>query len=328
MTALSSVRKVPNFLILGPPKTGTTSLYFYVRQHPQIFMSPAKELTFFQYGGRQPIWGGPQIPLGTRPAQLKSDGLLIDANTADNIWWNANPQTWDEYLSCFAGASPETAIGDATPMNFFNMTACENIRYYLPDARLICILRQPVDRGFSQFQNAVRTGAEPMKDFVAAYRDCARRRQENWHPFLAEYETHGYYVRYLSAYVDRFGWSRVRVYLYDDLRNDPIALLQDIFRYLGVDPTFVPDISRQYNQSLVARNSQVNRLLRRDTTAYRILKRLLPLPLRRKLGGLLRTRAALPPSVRGELTAEYTDEIRELQKMIGRDLSGWLREHA
>jgi hypothetical protein len=258
MAATSTPPHAPNFLIIGPPKTGTTSLYFYLRQHPQVFMSPAKELDFFQHNGRLPQWNGPQIPAAARLDDLPSQGYLIDSGSEQNVWWGATATTWEEYLQFFDGVRRETAIGEATTANFFSADACRNIQRLLPDVRLICILRQPVERGFSQYQHARRMGVEPLDDFVAAYWDCERRRQENWHPFLSQYATRGYYVQSLKNYFNHFSQEQVRVYLYDDLKSNPVALTQDIYQFLGVDPSFVPDVSRQYNRSTVPISRQVS----------------------------------------------------------------------
>jgi hypothetical protein len=325
MAATSTTPHAPNFLIIGPPKTGTTSLYFYLRQHPQVFMSPAKELDFFQHNGGLPQRNGPQISAAARLDELPSRGYLIDSGSEQNVWWGATATTWEEYLQFFNGVRTETAIGEATPSNFFSADACRNIQRLLPDVRLICILRQPVDRGFSQYQNTRRMGVEPLDNFVAAYWDCERRRQENWQPFLSQYETRGYYVQSLKNYFNHFSQEQVRVYLYDDLKSNPVALTQDIYQFLGVDPSFLPDVSRQYNRSTVPVSRQVSSAIQRHTPIKQVLKDILPRQLRRVLFGLTRKSPFLPAPIRRQLSADYADEIGELQIMIGRDLSSWLR---
>ncbi|MCX6033072.1 MAG: sulfotransferase [Chloroflexi bacterium] len=326
MSTTSASPHAPNFLVIGPAKTGTTSVYFYLRQHPQVFMSPAKELNFFEFSGKQPQWNGPQMPAVPRLDELPFRGHLIDSRTESNVWWGATATTWEEYLQFFIGATTETAIGEATSSNFFSPAACKNIRRLLPDVRLICILRQPVDRGFSQFLNTRRIGLEPVDDFVAAFWDCERRRQANWWPFLSEYETRGYYVKSLKTYFSHFCREQVRVYLYDDLCSNPVAMIQDIYQFLGVDPSFVPDVSQQYNRSLLPRSRQVSRVMRRNTLIKQMIKSVLPIQLRQVLPKLNQSRPNLHPATRRQLSAGYADEIGELQELIGRDLSSWLRE--
>jgi hypothetical protein len=319
----------PNFLVIGLPKAGTTSVYFYLRQHPQVFMSPAKELEFFRFNGKQPQWNGPQRYTELHFNDLPSRGKLITPQTEPGIWWGATPSTWEEYLQFFAGVTTETAIGEATTSNFFSADACSNIQRLLPDVRLICILRQPVGRGFSQFQHARRISIEPLDDFVAAYRDCERRRHANWSPFLSLYETRGWYTHSLQAYRSRFSQEQLRIYLYDDLCTNPIAMMQDIYRFLGVDPAFIPDVSQKYNQSFLPRNRRVSEAIRGlNHGVKRLIKRLLPAQLHGAVSKLNRIRPHLNPAIRRQLTAEYANEICELQDLIGRDLSGWLGDQS
>lgn len=314
----------PTFLIVGVPKAGTTSTYFYLRQHPQVFMSPAKEIDFFRFGSVSPRWNGPQkLPLPSFD-ELPAHGALIDPVNTPGVWWEAIAHSWEEYLRFFAGVTTEPAIGEATPGNFFSDTACARIHKYLPDARLICILRQPVDQGFSRFLNTRRLGIEPLDDFVVAYRECEQRRQAGWGDPHVEYDLRGYYVRYLKRYWQTFGREQLRVYLYDDLQADPVAMMQDIYRFIGVDPSFTPEVSIHYNQAMLPRSQRIGKAMRTQHFLKKMVKKLLPSPVRRKIWGLNRTRPHLPADIRQELTAGHADEIRELEDLLGRDLSGWL----
>jgi hypothetical protein len=255
---------------------------------------------------------------------LQSQGFLIDPDTTPDVWWGASPRSWEEYLRFFSGVTTEIAIGEATVGNFFSRTACENIHHLLPEVRLICVLRQPVERGFSQFLHARRTGKEPVDNFVLAYQDCERRRQANWHPFLSTYETVGYYVKSLRTYFNHFSREQINIYLYDDLCSNPTAMMQDIYRFLGVDSSFVPLVSQKYNYTTVPRSRQVSKIIHQDSLLKRIVKKLIPKQLRRKLLQLNRNRTQLHPTVHMQLSADYADEIDELQELIGRDLSTWL----
>ena len=127
---------MPNFLIIGAMRAGTTSLYHYLKQHPQVYMSPVKEPRFFALEGEKPDPGRP------------TDERLMNHSITDI----------EAYRALFQAVSKETAIGEASPLYLYSPKAPERIRHYIPDAKLIAVLRDPVERAYSHFLDIFMTG--------------------------------------------------------------------------------------------------------------------------------------------------------------------------
>lgn len=199
------------------------------------------------------------------------------------------------------------------------------IQHYLPDVRLIVLLRQPAERAFSNFVHAVYSGWEPLNDFAQALAAEPRRIRENWSYFL-RYRQNSDYLTQLQHYYTRFDRQQIRVYLYEDLCANPLALVQDIFRFLEVDDSFVPDLSLRYNVSRFPRHRLLHNLVNRSQVGSAL--RHLPRPLNRAVvGGINRLnffRPTLPTAMRQKLTADFAPDILRLQELIDRDLKHWL----
>lgn len=291
---------LPNFLVIGAQKSGTTALYNYLRQHPQVYMSPEKEPHFFTYEGGTPVFTG----LGR--------GWV---NPITNI---------EEYKKLFQGVSQETAIGEVSPSYLYFEKARERIKYHIPGAKIIAVLRDPADRAYSNFLHSVRTGREPLEDFDRALDEEEARICDNWGP-LWHYRRKGFYYEQLKGYYEAFGRDRIKVYLYEDLSADPVAVSQDIFRFLGVDDAFVPDTSGRYNVSGVPRNEALNVAFKKLNRITPVVRRYIPSKLGRYIKSKVLVRPPqLPSESRRRLVADYREDILELQDLIGRDLSEWL----
>ncbi len=297
---------LPNFLVLGVAKAGTTSLHAYLAQHPQIYMSPRKEPHFFAYGEAPlPDFTGPD---------------------SQNARQRAIP-TFAAYQALFAGWTNELAIGEASTTNFM-ARACERIHTYLPDARLILILRQPADRAYSQFLHTRRMGLEPLTDFAQALADEEARTQNPWLPAFT-YTRAGFYAPILQQYLDCFPREQLRIYLYEEWQAQTLPVLQDIFGFIGVEPGFVPDTAIRLNTAAVPRNRWLVRFLRGTHPLKQWLKPLLPAHWRQRTVRTLSTYnltkpPPFDPHLRTQLNQLYRHDIQQTAALIGRDLSHWL----
>lgn len=295
---------VPNFLIIGTAKGGTTSLYYYLNQHPQIYMSRLKEPRFFALEGVKLDFIGPD-------AEEFSKQSVTDFN---------------EYCQLFEGVQDEIAIGEASPLYLYSMQAPERIKHYVPNIKLIAILRNPVQRAYSSYMHYVREAYETMS-FAEALDAEETRIQENW-VYMWHYKRCGHYYQQLMRYFDIFDSNQIKIYLYDDLVADPIALLRDMFQYLGVDDNFVPDLT-VLNASGIPKNRLLYNLLDKRNPVRSALK-FLPKDLRRNVAQPFRQwnlgkKPKLAPEIKQNLIETYREEILQLENLLQRDLSAWLQ---
>jgi hypothetical protein len=309
----------PNFFIIGAQKAGTTSLYHYLKQHPQVYMSPVKEPYFFNHeigpGGEvlEEWFGGPDRSPNAKCANLQ------------------------EYQALFEGVRDEVAVGEASVLYIYVPGTAERIERHAPGAKAITLLRDPADRAYSAFKYASRIGAEPLTDFAQALREEEQRIRDNWH-YALHYRRRGLYHAQLERYYAVFGRERMGVWLYEDLKEDPAGVAQSVFGFLGVDDSFVPDTSLMYNPASVPKNEAARLAIRFMNATFPAVGKIIPsAPVVRKIVPsayrvrqlanrriLTEESPPLDPEVRAELTEGYREDILRLQELIGRDLSAWL----
>jgi hypothetical protein len=295
---MSLIMTIPNFIVIGAWKAGTTSLYRYLKQHPQIYMSPIKETNFFA------LMGGKSDLVGVRTKEISRSITKIE-----------------DYLTLFRGVSNEEAIGEVSPRYLYSPKACERIRQYIPGAKLIVILRDPVERAYSSYLMYVSFGIESCTNFSEAIKD-----RQTW----GYHGPPGFYYEQIKRYFKTFNQDHIRLYLYDDWETKNPEILKDIFRFLGVDDTFVPEVFVRYEVSGFPRNRVLSFLLS-PNPVKNTLKGLLPASLRRPIITYIMNiknqnliKPPLPSEVRRELISVYRDDILKLQDLIQRDLSNWL----
>lgn len=303
-TAILNKETLPNFLIIGAFKSGTNSLYHYLEPHPQIFMCPAKEPSFFAFEGQEIM---------------------------DNVWAKKNIITqFDEYKKLFSGVKDEAAIGEASPFYLVSSQAPERIKHYLPNAKLIAILRNPVDRAYSQWQMEYRQGTEKIDNFAQAVQvkqtgsDGTERQR---------FVYGGKYFSLLRRFYDLFDRSQISVLLFDNLLKDRIGLLKKIYNFLNVDPTFIAEnISVRYNEGGLPRNMVSGFFTQKIYPHLSELKTVLPQGVQERATALSRTLKKkllvkppdLSPELRSELSDLFKEDILLLQDLIQEDLSIWL----
>lgn len=293
--------KLPNFVIIGVQKAGTTSVYNYLKQHPQVYMSPIKEPHFLERDWSQ------------LPPEKQKPGRI---------------DTWEKYCNLFTGVRDEIAIGEASPNYLFHhQSSVGMIEKYLPNAKLIAILRDPAERAYSDNLMHVR-------DAIGSYQ---RSLEEQ-----LEYSSHksfvllkGFYYNHLKSFYEHFPREQVKVYLYDNLSKNPVSFMQDIYSFIGVDTSFTPNTSERYQKAQIPKSQALNVLLRKQNSARNlaasVLKVFLPAGTRQKIRTSLinlnsqdKKTMPLTPELRQRLIDYYREDILKLQDLLGTDLSAWL----
>jgi hypothetical protein len=307
----SALTTRPNFLVIGAAKSGTTALWHYLRRHPQIYMSPREHTRFFAFKDEEPRFNGPGPKNPSRPY------AVADANS---------------YHALFPGATDETAVGEASHSYLYWPEAPARIRQYAPGMKLIAVLRDPAERAYSHYTQMIRDGREPIDDFVHALEAEEARIRGNWWPDF-HYTRMGHYHTQLQRYFELFERDQIRIYLYEDFVLDPTRVLRDMFMFLSVDSTFVPEATVKYNASGVPRNRVVHAALQQLRLIKPAAERSLPESWERflsRVGAKLHNRnlskSQLSSDIRREVIENhFREDISNLQVLIRRDLSAWLR---
>ena len=298
---------MPDFLIIGAAKAGTTALYEVLCQHPQIGMSPIKEPNFFALEGETLSYA-----TGTT-----SKGYLEECITDLGCYQNQ-----------FRAYQPGMVLGEASPLYLYSPKAPEKIHHYLPKAKIIVILRDPVERAFSNFLHHIREGIEPVSSFEEALELEEKRREANWW-WGFSYVKAGFYYTQLKRYSKRFPAQQIRVYLYEDFLQDPTRLVCNILKFLEVDSTFTPNLSERYNVSGIPRNQALWQFLTQTHPLKEPFKQLVPPELRKRINQRAKNRLLQKPSLssatRTRLVEVFRPEVFKLQDMLQRDLSHWLK---
>lgn len=300
---------LPNFLIVGAAKCGTTSLYNYLKQHPGVFMSKPKEPDFFF----------------AQFSKIPTNGIGDDLQPVVKYF--------DEYCRLFEHTAGKKAIGEASHTNlYYHQKAIPLITQYLGDPKIIIILRNPVERAFSAYMNRILQNREflPLEE---ALRQEPKRIAEGWRSTWF-YQDGGFYTQQVKAYFDHF--SAVKICLFDDLKRDPESLMQDLYRFLEVDAAFRPDVTANHNISGVPRLRLFNRLFRQKPPLQRLVRIIGETiftddgwaSLRERLKAKLLVKPTIKPGTKHSLENLYRDDIAKLQTLIGRDLTHWLKDSA
>ena len=286
---------LPNFIMIGVAKAGTTSFFHYLDQHPQIYMCPIKATNFFGYeDARNWKW------------MEEGDPPLLR---------NFPVRTFEEYEASFAGASSEIAIGEVSPQYFRCPTAAQRIHDNIPNVKLIVSLRNPADRAFSGFLMRTRRG-DAVKGF---YEELSPQ---------SSHVKEGFYYRRLKRYLDIFPKDRIKIYLFEEFRKEPARIVADLYEFLGVTTNFVPDTSTRHNPAGIPKIRLLNQLFFHPTL-INIAKSVIPENIqgmaKRVQQQNLRAAPKLPAELRAELLNHYREDILKLQELVDHDLSVWLK---
>lgn len=297
---------LPNFLIVGAGKSGTTSIYRHLKAHPEIYMPDGlKEPRFF---------------IHERVNDLKAENEQFRER-----YEQKTVRTLAAYEKLFEDAGEAAAIGEASVSYlYFHESAIPQIQSILGETKIVIFLRNPVDRAFSSYLQQVRDLNEPLSFDEALAMEKARQEQ-GFNPVYF-YADKGMYYRQVKAYMEAF--EQVKVILFDDMKRDLRAVLASLYEFLEVETGFVPnDIGYAFNKSGRPKSAFVQKYIYGDGVMKKCLKytllRWLPETAVDRLKRLNLKRETVDENTRRRLQEQYEEDIAALEKLIGRDLSGW-----
>ena len=291
---------VPDFMIVGAAKCGTTTLFGILGSHPQIFIPTNKEPWFFSHVDEdiEKIVLGPQ-----------KDMIVNDVN---------------EYLKLYDGRGPSEVCGDASTSYLYDYEkTIENIkrlRASWENLKIIVVIRDPVERAYSHYLNNIRSGSE-ARDFS----ECIKCSVDGVEERYRDYLQYGMYHDQIRAYKEQF--DNIAVILFEELVSCPEDILPSLFGFIGVDPTHKLKNFPKENASGVPTSQYVSKIIFQKNIFKTAAKTLVPARLRRMISGYIEnkfmTRPDMTSGQREFLVAYYKDDILRLEKFLGISLASW-----
>ncbi|MFI5064398.1 MAG: sulfotransferase family protein [Streptosporangiales bacterium] len=301
---------LPDFLVIGAPKAGTTALHAALARHPELYLSTVKEPKFFLTDGPPPSKGG-------GPGDIPT--------WREHVWRRA------DYEALFAPAEAGQLRGESTPFYLYDTDAQRRIRELIPDVKMIAMLRDPVERAHSNWAHLWSAGLDPEGDFLRACAEEDRRVAAGWAQFW-RYTRLGRYGEQLEHLYRVFPKEHVLVLRYRDLVDAPAQTLDEICAFLGVPAGVITEVPRENvtahpDESLGHR--VLSQLLRGAAAAGRHLPgttgTVLTSPLERMLQRGARPRQPLTWEQRQALLPYFEPDIRLLEKVTESDFGDWLQ---
>ena len=297
---------LPNFLIVGAAKAGTTSFFEYLAQHPDVYVPFCKEPHYFS-----------DAP---HPALVKNDL---------------------EYAELFVEGKDKKAIGEASVTYLADEEAAFRIKKLLPDVKIIIFLRNPVARAYSAWWQMYQLGYDDL-DFKEALK--AEEKRESSHEFRYSCPVHYTFYRYfknglyssqIKRYIDLFGRDRVKIYIFEEAVKNLKETCRDLFLFLGIDSDFEVDF-KIYNASQVARFKVLQKTLADPLPFFKKIYDSMPLTVKKTVYKFLKLlywtntktvkRPAMDTALRQELLKKYLSDIRELEKILNCNLGLWYKD--
>jgi hypothetical protein len=273
---------IPNFIVVGAHKAGTTSLHHYLDQHPDIYLPPNK-------------------------------GLDLLCQTSIQEISNA-----EEYLAQFEQAEPGKILGEVSSVYLHvREEIVGKIKHLFPNVKIVAVLRNPIERTYSHAlwkRTYTRDEIRNFDNLVMQSKD-----------FLIP----GLYATHLKTYFSYFERENIKVLLHEDLIGNPHQFFEELFGFIGADEKFIPDMSKRYHSGQMKIANPYRNLLKEGYKTNSFVKSIVPKTIRTSLREVLsqKSTSQKPPmstNLKAKLVNYFHDDVVELQKLIGLDVSHWL----
>lgn len=295
---------LPNFVVIGAPKSGTTSLYHYFRQHPDIYLPKVKELHYFSF------------------PELGMDSMGPD----DSVVRDGLCQTWEQYMNQYQEVGNQSAIGDISPSYLYYSSSANKIKEKLGAVKIIAIIRNPIDKAFSQYMHMIREGLETLT-FSDALAAEAIRREQSWGD-IWRYAESSLYAERLKKFIEVFGKENVKVVFFEDFTRNTPTVLTELLSFIGVDPSVEINTNEKFNRTGVQKNEVISKMMRNPSRLKTMVKLVIPANLRFRLRNWIINsntgdKPELPPELRSHLLNYFQEDISSVERLLGKP-TGWL----
>ena len=299
--------KLPNFLIVGAAKSGTSSLHNYLNQHPEVFMPSYNK----------------EVMKVKEPRFLIKD--LVQHRLHNGVW------NWEEYKSLFNKVNDEISIGESTVLYlYYYKHAIDNIKKYLGEnVKIIIMLRNPTDRAYSAFQHVSR-GFNEQNSFEEALKiEKGRMDKESSLTPMVMYKEMGLYHDMVRAYKENF--KNVHIIFYEDFRDDTEGEIKKIFKFLGLSLSVNIDFVSRHNVGGKRwKNEKMKHVFMKNSPLKSALKKAIPKSLRKGVRDKLISAstdkvAPMKENTRVKLNEFFKEDVKKLSDLLNRDLTHWTK---
>lgn len=299
-----------NLFIVGAAKSGTTALYYLLSQHPGICIPIVKEPNYFSN-------------IATNSDPVKPGSGPGDGGTV----WIRNQE---EYHKLYNAERHHTLKLDASVSYLYSTTAASQIASYDPESKIIIVLRNPIERAFSHYKHLLRDGRETVS-FSEAVKLEQNRMQKGWE-FSWHLTNMGMYHDQVLRYLDHFGREQVRIFLFEDIKDNISAVIEHITEFAGLEPHGYDFEQQERNASGVARSWLLSRFVNWILGYKATINKIIPPNITHRALQLFRAvnirkgDLEIPRELRSELYFKFKEDINKTGRLIGRNLAEWQHE--
>lgn len=289
----------PDFLVIGAYKSGTTALHHYLRAHSEIFIPERKEPNYYAFAEESPPFDHPAAGQSVRSAS--------------------------DYERLFKTAHSGQKLGEVSPAYLSVPSARERILQLAPKAQLIAVLRNPIERAYSDYMMYRRMGRENEPSFINALLQQDAR--DSATDPTAHYLTTGLYFTQLLPYFECFSAEQLLVKTHEELSQDRESFMKEIFSFIGVNPNATIADQPPSNVSGIPEGQLLRLAFSVRNRFATQLAPIVPSSMKKRVNASMEsrlTREEMSTQARQWLTDHYRSEITQLSELLHRDLSGWL----
>ncbi len=313
--------QLPTFIVVGANKGGTTSIYHYLNQHPEVYLSPIKEPHFFSKDIDVQLFSH-------EFAQNKLQDIASYVNgDMQQEYHAAFVREWDHYQKLFKLVKEEKAVGELSTSYLYSAVAAREIFNTLGKIKIIICLRNPVERAWSHYRMNLWTGNNNEFDFLKALKKDYTHQPKVWGNAHLYVEL-GLYYEQVKRYLDLFGAENVKIIFTEEMKADTTKVIKELYEFIGVEATFSPDTSEKYNEVYSPKYKNLTWLLNKSGIRP-LVKKFSPKFIKRAIVKLLYKgkdeKGAMSAEAKLFLLDKFTNDVNQLSVLLNKDLSGWLK---